>query len=155
MGSPRSPGSVREWSEKTYVSNSTPRLCHPDNPRGRRMRLGTFNVNGKMPSQDLSAWVQKSVKGPEPNTVAPPLPPVKNISPLSLKEVVRNRFTWRGLPRIYCFIKLTSLSSSSPVEVCAGGKYIPDRRTYIAGRFHRPRRSRLACLRVSGTGSFH
>ena len=158
MGSPQSSGPIREWSEKAYVSSSRPSpcLCQPDNPRERRMRLGTFNVNGKMPSQDLSAWVQKSIERSELNTVAPALPPVKNISPLSLGEVVRNPFTWRGLCRIkYHVIELTTLSSSSSIEVRSPRKYISDKRTYIAGRFYRPRRSGFACLRISGTGPFH
>ncbi|KAF8199468.1 Endonuclease/exonuclease/phosphatase [Pholiota molesta] len=55
--------------------------------RKLKLRVGTFNVNGKMPSQDLSAWVQ----GDGSDARAPP---VKNISPLSLGEVVRNPFTW-------------------------------------------------------------
>ncbi|KAF8909683.1 Endonuclease/exonuclease/phosphatase [Gymnopilus junonius] len=45
--------------------------------------VGTFNVNGKMPSQDLSAWVQPAYA-----------PPVKNVSPISLVEVARNPFDW-------------------------------------------------------------
>ncbi|KAH9933096.1 DNase I-like protein [Amylocystis lapponica] len=49
-----------------------------------RLRLGTFNVNGKMPSQDLSAWVRG-----RPG-LSGMIPPLKNISPLSLGEVVRN-----------------------------------------------------------------
>ncbi|KIM41337.1 hypothetical protein M413DRAFT_146739 [Hebeloma cylindrosporum] len=67
---------------------------------GRRrltMRLGTFNVNGKMPSQDLSAWVQASVNATsrsQPNTVTPALPPLKKISPLSLGNAVQNPFNW-------------------------------------------------------------
>jgi len=53
------------------------------------MRLGTFNVNGKMPSQDLSAWVQASFvkkldgKGTlRSENVS--LSPLQKFSPLSL-----------------------------------------------------------------------
>ncbi len=52
-----------------------------------RIRVGTFNVNGKFPSQDLSAWVRRE----EPRTAAAAsaftgIPPLKEISPLSLGE---------------------------------------------------------------------
>lgn len=74
--------------------------------RARRMRLGTFNVNGKMPSQDLSAWVQKSVKISEPKPVAPALPPEMSMSSsLSHGEAVRNSFPSRGLPQFYHFVE--------------------------------------------------
>ncbi|KAJ3502590.1 hypothetical protein NLJ89_g8815 [Agrocybe chaxingu] len=68
---------------------------------GRRaltLRLGTFNVNGKMPSQDLSAWVQGNTgynKVVLNVSLEPPtLPLAKNMSPLSLGEVMRNPFDW-------------------------------------------------------------
>lgn len=87
--------------------------------RGRRrlkLRLGTFNVNGKFPSQDLSVWVQGQhhlevdveAKGEEKPPEAPPvatagypsLPQLKNISPLSMGEVIRNPFDWiRAAPK--------------------------------------------------------
>ena len=44
--------------------------------------MGTFNVNGKFPSQDLSAWVRGEVARPS----AAFIPPLKEISPLSLGE---------------------------------------------------------------------
>jgi phosphatidylinositol-bisphosphatase len=62
-----------------------------------RLRIGTFNVNGKMPSQDLCAWVQGDGSGSttvNAEKETPVLQPVKNISPLSLGEVVKNPFTW-------------------------------------------------------------
>ncbi|KAF8961879.1 DNase I-like protein [Flammula alnicola] len=65
---------------------------------GRRnlsLRLGTFNVNGKMPSQDLSAWVQKNVNTIKKTAVedeSPSLPPMSKVSPISLGEVVMNPF---------------------------------------------------------------
>jgi phosphatidylinositol-bisphosphatase len=41
-----------------------------------------------MPSQDLSAWVKG--KSQDRNSLSEPLPVVKEISPLSLGEVVKN-----------------------------------------------------------------
>lgn len=58
--------------------------------RGRRrlsIRLGTFNVNGKEPSQDLSSWIQgNDTNAHDLKTI----PPLKDISPLSMGEVARN-----------------------------------------------------------------
>ena len=45
-----------------------------------RLRLGTFNVNGKLPSQDLSPWVRGRVDQ------KPPTPPPKNSLPSSNLE---------------------------------------------------------------------
>lgn len=59
-------------------------------------RLGTFNVNGKMPSQDLATWVRGSTVGKSP--VEPGfLPTVKEISPLSMGEVVKDPFESQGV----------------------------------------------------------
>ncbi|KZT26139.1 DNase I-like protein [Neolentinus lepideus HHB14362 ss-1] len=53
-----------------------------------RIRVGTFNVNGKMPSQDLSPWV----RGVETNNGYPTvLPPLNPISPLSMGEMPKKR----------------------------------------------------------------
>ncbi|GLB39715.1 putative inositol polyphosphate phosphatase, catalytic domain homologues [Lyophyllum shimeji] len=50
------------------------------------IRLGTFNVNGKLPSQDLSGWVMgQQTPAPHTSTVIPPL---KGVSPLLLGEVL-------------------------------------------------------------------
>lgn len=55
-----------------------------------RIRLGTFNVNGKMPTQDLSAWVQGSfnekLDGKETTETiqqenVPPLSPLQRFLP--------------------------------------------------------------------------
>ncbi|KAJ3741434.1 DNase I-like protein [Lentinula detonsa] len=68
--------------------------------RGRvrlNIRLGTFNVNGKMPTQDLAAWVRGSTKN-APNVASIQhslLPPVSEISPLSLGEVVKDPYDLR------------------------------------------------------------
>ncbi|KAI3614190.1 oculocerebrorenal syndrome of lowe [Moniliophthora roreri] len=59
--------------------------------RGRArlsIRIGTFNVNGKMPSQDLAAWVRGSVESSSKSSST--LPPLKDISPLSMGEVAKN-----------------------------------------------------------------
>ncbi|KAF8152980.1 DNase I-like protein [Crassisporium funariophilum] len=56
------------------------------------LRLGTFNVNGKMPSQDLSAWIQGVKPILEVDDGSPSLPPMQSVSPLSLGEVLRNPF---------------------------------------------------------------
>ncbi|KAF9531074.1 Endonuclease/exonuclease/phosphatase [Crepidotus variabilis] len=62
------------------------------------IRLGTFNVNGKMPTQDLSSWVQGNVQNKvndpsaEPKSASTPsLPPLAKVSPLVL---TRNPFDW-------------------------------------------------------------
>lgn len=59
--------------------------------QGRRrlkIRIGTFNVNGKLPSQDLSSWIGGLADIPSTSSI----PPLKPISPLSLGEVVRSPF---------------------------------------------------------------
>ncbi|TFK84297.1 DNase I-like protein [Polyporus arcularius HHB13444] len=53
---------------------------------GLKIRVGTFNVNGKFPSQDLSAWVRGDVARPP----AAFIPPLKELSPLSLGEGQKN-----------------------------------------------------------------
>ncbi|KAF6751635.1 DNase I-like protein [Ephemerocybe angulata] len=60
--------------------------------RSIKLRLGTFNVNGKLPSQDLASWVQGTQAESQAAAAVPVLPPVKNMSPLSLGEIVRNPF---------------------------------------------------------------
>ncbi|KAK0212373.1 DNase I-like protein [Desarmillaria ectypa] len=58
--------------------------------KGRRrlsIRLGTFNVNGKGPSQDLSSWIQGNDTNVHGLRIIPPL---KEISPLSMGEVAQN-----------------------------------------------------------------
>ena len=135
-----------------------PHLCRPDNHWERRMRLGTFNVNGKMPSQDLSAWVQTSVNTTsrsQPNIVSSALPPAKNRSPLDLGKGFQNPFTRRESLQNCCYMELTALSSFWPIQVRSWSKYISARGAYIAGRSHRPGRSRLAGLRISGARPLH
>ncbi|KAI0366527.1 DNase I-like protein [Pilatotrama ljubarskyi] len=51
-----------------------------------KIRIGTFNVNGKFPSQDLSAWVRGQPERPASTFI----PPLKEISPLSMGEVSEN-----------------------------------------------------------------
>lgn len=50
-----------------------------------RIRIGTFNVNGKLPSQDLSTWVQGGV--PETPQTTTNLPQITTVSPLSIGEI--------------------------------------------------------------------
>ncbi|KAJ7143655.1 DNase I-like protein [Mycena filopes] len=45
-----------------------------------RVRIGTFNVNGNLPSQDLSSWVGGQV----PSGGSAFIPPLKDFSPLSI-----------------------------------------------------------------------
>ncbi|KZT05009.1 DNase I-like protein [Laetiporus sulphureus 93-53] len=51
-----------------------------------RIRIGTFNVNGKLPSQDLSAWVRVS---PDSDSSVL-IPPFNEMSPLSIGSIMRN-----------------------------------------------------------------
>ena len=62
-----------------------------------------------MPSQDLSAWIQGSTSS------LPSLPPLKNPSPLSLGEIVKNAFDWskHWLINSACTWLTTVLSSSA------------------------------------------
>jgi len=82
-------GKEEESSREYEVSSAEPcRLMR------LRLRLGTFNVNGKMPTQDLSAWIQGNVqeKGKSEKAASPSLPPVKGVSPLSMGG--NNPFDW-------------------------------------------------------------
>ncbi|KAG6840962.1 hypothetical protein C0991_002944 [Blastosporella zonata] len=47
-----------------------------------KLRLGTFNVNGNLPSQDLSGWMATKSTSTSVNTTA--IPPLKEGSPLTL-----------------------------------------------------------------------
>jgi len=47
----------------------------------RRIRLGTFNVNGKMPTQDLGAWVRVS-----DHDVDKLIPPLEKLPEITLGE---------------------------------------------------------------------
>ncbi|KAJ3555817.1 hypothetical protein NM688_g2364 [Phlebia brevispora] len=49
-----------------------------------KLRVGTFNVNGKLPSQDLSGWIRKFVNRKKY------IPSLYALSPLSLGEVVKD-----------------------------------------------------------------
>ncbi|KZT64220.1 DNase I-like protein [Daedalea quercina L-15889] len=48
---------------------------------GNSIRVGTFNVNGKMPTQDLSSWLRDG------GIYGQFIPPLKEISPLSLSDL--------------------------------------------------------------------
>ncbi|KAF9255983.1 DNase I-like protein [Marasmius fiardii PR-910] len=56
-----------------------------------KVRIGTFNVNGKMPSQDLATWVNgRSVSSKYSDRGGSTLPPVKEVSPLSIGDLDKN-----------------------------------------------------------------
>ncbi|KAK6974368.1 inositol polyphosphate 5-phosphatase OCRL-1 [Favolaschia claudopus] len=56
--------------------------------RNLRIRIGTFNVNGNLPSQDLSSWIGGgAAKGGDIL-----IPPLEEISPFSVGEVAKNPF---------------------------------------------------------------
>jgi phosphatidylinositol-bisphosphatase len=57
------------------------------------VRIGMFNVNGNLPSQDLSPWVGGNGNG---NITDPFIPPLKEISPFSIGEVAKNPFDTPG-----------------------------------------------------------
>lgn len=50
--------------------------------------MGTFNVNDKMPTQDLSSWVRVGLS----NATEKVIPPLKKISPLSLGDFEKEYF---------------------------------------------------------------
>ncbi|KAJ7111389.1 Endonuclease/exonuclease/phosphatase [Mycena epipterygia] len=54
-----------------------------------RVRIGTFNVNGNLPSQDLSSWIGGSARS-QANPAF--IPPLKDISPFSVAEVTKDPF---------------------------------------------------------------
>ncbi|KAJ3862319.1 DNase I-like protein [Lentinula novae-zelandiae] len=86
------------------------------------LRLGTFNVNGKMPTQDLAAWVRGSNTTARLESSNGFLPAVKEISPLSLGEVVKDPFdSQRDGEGVISFLLSnaptnSSISSSDPSE---------------------------------------
>lgn len=63
--------------------------------RGKRrisVHLGTFNVNGKLPSQDLSLWIQGTRTSDAPahkKGISLSLPPIQMTSPISLEETAK------------------------------------------------------------------
>lgn len=63
-----------------YLPSSARRYA--DRADRDRVRVGTFNVNGKLPSQDLSAWVRGQFGRPTSRFI----PPIKDFSPLSLGD---------------------------------------------------------------------
>jgi len=69
------------------------RLSARNGTRSLSLRIGTFNVNGKMPTQDLSSWVQGVVASTlnVPKDVESSSPPINNSSPVSyVKDVSKN-----------------------------------------------------------------
>ncbi|KAJ3724182.1 DNase I-like protein [Lentinula guzmanii] len=85
------------------------------------IRLGTFNVNGKMPTQDLAAWVRGSTKNaPSVASIQHSLlPPVSEISPLSLGEVVKDPYDSREAEASRSIINSSSAFSSTSYSSAA------------------------------------
>ncbi|EGO01156.1 hypothetical protein SERLA73DRAFT_50363 [Serpula lacrymans var. lacrymans S7.3] len=68
---------IREdWVRRTAIER-----CKSASPRFR-LRIGTFNVNGKNPSQDLSAWVRGGISRQKGGKSF--IPPVAPVSPFEL-----------------------------------------------------------------------
>ncbi|KAL5487537.1 hypothetical protein ACEPAI_5645 [Sanghuangporus weigelae] len=69
-----------------------------------RIRLGTFNVNGKTPSQDLAPWIR-----PQHSKQAEKLflPPLKTISPISLSSFTASDY-----------LSAQSSTSSDELPIC-------------------------------------
>ncbi|KAH9931574.1 DNase I-like protein [Fomitopsis serialis] len=59
-------------------------LAHAEQRSRLRIRVGTFNVNGKMPIQDLSSWLRHG------RLYESFIPPLKEISPLSLSDLAQS-----------------------------------------------------------------
>ncbi|KAJ3779009.1 DNase I-like protein [Lentinula raphanica] len=94
--------------------------------RGRlrlSLRLGTFNVNGKLPTQDLAVWVRGTTSTRAPNEKSVQhelLPAVKEVSPLSLGEVMKDPFESKHIGEASeSFIKSSSKFSSTSYSSAA------------------------------------
>lgn len=60
-------------------------------PYTSRIRIGTFNVNGKAPSQEIASWIRGSSDDEGSGDGASnPLPPLDRISPISLGDLARD-----------------------------------------------------------------
>ena len=86
MDTYQSSRNIKKRTNKINVSHHPPFTLFEIKTRLNSLRLGTFNVNGKLPSQDLFAWIQGST------TFSASLPPLKKLSPLSLGENEKNPF---------------------------------------------------------------
>lgn len=56
------------------------------NPSPARVRIGTFNVNGKLPSQDLAMWVQGQISGASNPKGPQYIPPLPDVSPFKVED---------------------------------------------------------------------
>ncbi|KAL0945822.1 hypothetical protein HGRIS_012107 [Hohenbuehelia grisea] len=70
-----------------------------------RIRIGTFNVNGKAPTEEIATWIRGTSSEGTADRASYPLPPVDRISPISLEDVARDVFSINS-----------SLSSTSTVS---------------------------------------
>ncbi|TFK29490.1 DNase I-like protein [Coprinopsis marcescibilis] len=66
-----------------WVRSAARSACRTDK-KSLRLRIGTFNVNGKLPSQDLSSWIQGNSQ--------PSLPPLDAVSPFSVSDIIGDPF---------------------------------------------------------------
>ncbi|EKM57325.1 uncharacterized protein PHACADRAFT_208418 [Phanerochaete carnosa HHB-10118-sp] len=105
---------IRSQVEQLYNSGSQTSL---------KLRIGTFNVNGKLPSQDLSAWVRGPSTGANKY-----IPPLKELSPFSLEGIATDS---SGEGTALPFGKQPDISADSnassvtdlPVAAAFAGKY--------------------------------
>ncbi|KAL4243376.1 inositol 1,4,5-trisphosphate 5-phosphatase type II family protein [Abortiporus biennis] len=68
-----------------WIKHQVHEECYNNSPKFTlKIRLGTFNVNGKLPSQDLSPWVGGR------NSARPMIPPLDDVSPLSIGDIGKN-----------------------------------------------------------------
>ncbi|KAI0311975.1 Endonuclease/exonuclease/phosphatase [Amylostereum chailletii] len=61
-------------------------LLRDAEPHRLRVRVGTFNVNGKMPPDDLSSWIRGPSSGRGRSAWERLIPPLKEVSPFSMGE---------------------------------------------------------------------
>ena len=70
-----------------------------------RIRLGTFNVNGNLPSQDLGVWIRGSDHGADKL-----LPTLKKISEITLGESNSKEGEYRHRPSMLHTADIDTLS---------------------------------------------
>ncbi|GJE93071.1 DNase I-like protein [Phanerochaete sordida] len=73
---------IREY----WIRSRVQELYDSSEQASLKLRIGTFNVNGKLPSQDLSAWV----RGMSTEDANKYLPPLKQLSPFALEGITKD-----------------------------------------------------------------
>ncbi|KIJ64696.1 hypothetical protein HYDPIDRAFT_39912 [Hydnomerulius pinastri MD-312] len=95
----------REWIEKSAAAKASAGYI-----KHLRIRIGSFNVNGKAPSQDLSPWLRNSAK--ESQAKAGWISPLKPLSPFDFpSDPLEEDSDSTGLP------------ISSPAEASDAGEF--------------------------------